>query len=289
MSFFAHCGMRMRKKHSQVCTKRTKIYRNMKLIIVGAGNIGGAVACGLLEKNSVKASDVSIVDVNESRLKEMAAQYAGIRVSSSNEDRDAWVKESDVVIVAVKPWLVDEVIGGIAASLTGKQSLCVIAAGVDFKQIDAQLKTKVASFRVMPNTAMTIGESMTLISSQRATKEQEEQVMWIFNNLGKAVLIPENMQGAATSVCSCGIAYALRYLRAAVEGAVEMGFRADVAHEMVAQTMKGAAELILKNHSHAEAEIDKVCTPGGWTIKGLNEMEAQGFTNSVIKGITINK
>ena len=95
--------------------------------------------------------------------------------------------------------------------------------------------------------------------------------------------------GAATSVASCGIAYALRYLRAATEGAVELGFRADEAQQIVAQTMKGAAELILKNsESHAEVEIDKVCTPGGWTIKGLNEMEANGFSNAVIKGLKAN-
>ena len=144
-------------------------------------------------------------------------------------------------------------------------------------------------FRVMTNTAMVIGESMTLISSEDATKDQENFVVELFNKLGKAVIIPEKMMGAATSVASCGIAYALRYLRAATEGAVELGFRADEAQQIVAQTMKGAAELILKNsESHAEVEIDKVCTPGGWTIKGLNEMEANGFSNAVIKGLKAN-
>ncbi len=261
----------------------------MKLAIIGGGNIGGAVATGLLKKGSVKAQDMTVVDVDKAKLEAMAGEYAGLNTACDDDKRNDAVKNADITIVAVKPWLVDSVLGGIADCLTEGKTLCVIAAGVDFKQINGNLKHTIAAFRVMPNTAMMIGESMTLISSENASKEQEEQVMWIFNQLGKAVLIPENMQGAATSVCSCGIAYALRYLRAATEGAVEMGFRADIAHEMVAQTMLGAAELILKNHSHPEVEIDKVCTPGGWTIKGLNEMEAQGFSNSIIKGITINK
>ncbi len=261
----------------------------MKIVIIGAGNIGGAVATGLLQQGSALAQDLSIVDVDIEKLQSLERQYPGLTTTSDIARRSALISASDLVIVAVKPWLVNEILDGIDGALSDDKMLCVIAAGVDFQQIDAHVTKKLATFRVMPNTAMTIAESMTLISSSRAAKEQEEKVLSLFNCLGKAVLIPENMQGAATSVCSCGIAYALRYLHAAAEGAVEMGFRADLAYEMVAQTMKGAAELILKNGGHPEAEIDKVCTPGGWTIKGLNEMEKQGFSNSVIKGITVNK
>ena len=141
---------------------------------------------------------------------------------------------------------------------------------------------------MIPNIAILLSESMTLIASQNATKTQEEYVVNLFSQLGKALLIPENMMASATSVASCGIAYALRYLRAATEGAVELGFNAGVASQIVAQTLKGAAELILQNNSHPEVEIDKVTTPGGWTIKGLNEMEAHGFTNAVIKGLKAN-
>jgi pyrroline-5-carboxylate reductase len=142
-------------------------------------------------------------------------------------------------------------------------------------------------FRVMPNTAIAKGESMTLVSSENASKAQEAIVLQLFGALGKAVLIEEKLMGAATSVASCGIAYALRYLRAAVAGAVELGFRADVATEIVAQTMKGAVSLV-EDGAHPEVEIDRVCTPGGWTVKGLNEMEANGFTNAVIKGLKAN-
>lgn len=121
-----------------------------------------------------------------------------------------------------------------------------------------------------------------------ASKEQEAEVLNMFNQLGLAIAVPENMMGAFTSVSSCGIAYALRFVRAMAQGAVELGVKPDQAHEVVAQTMIGAAQLILQNKSNPESEIDKVTTPGGWTIKGLNAMEANGFSNAVIQGVKAN-
>lgn len=257
----------------------------MKIAIIGTGNIGGAVAKGLL-KDHFAAQNLIIVDLNLSVLEEFKSLN-----NSLNTTTDAvWAtSQADMVILAVKPWLVDTLLSQIQSSLTKDKIFVCIAAGVDFSMIKKYVNNGMPIFRVMPNTAMVIGESMTLISSEDATKDQENFVVELFNKLGKAVIIPEKMMGAATSVASCGIAYALRYLRAATEGAVELGFRADEAQQIVAQTMKGAAELILKNsESHAEVEIDKVCTPGGWTIKGLNEMEANGFSNAVIKGLKAN-
>lgn len=266
----------------QVKNKKNKF---MKIAIIGTGNIGGAVAKGLL-KDHFAAQNLIIVDLNLSVLEEFKSLN-----NSLNTTTDAvWAtSQADMVILAVKPWLVDTLLSQIQSSLTKDKIFVCIAAGVEFSMIKKHVNNGMPIFRVMPNTAMVIGESMTLISSEDATKDQENFVVELFNKLGKAVIIPEKMMGAATSVASCGIAYALRYLRAATEGAVELGFRADEAQQIVAQTMKGAAELILKNsESHAEVEIDKVCTPGGWTIKGLNKMEANGFSNAVIKGLKAN-
>ena len=126
---------------------------------------------------------------------------------------------------------------------------------------------------------------MTLIASHHASKEQEQLLLDIFNELGAAMLVDEGLIAAGTSLASCGIAYALRYIRAAMEGGVELGFRADDAKRIVMQTMRGAADILAANGTHPEAEIDRVTTPGGLTIKGLNAMEAAGFTNSVIEGL----
>jgi pyrroline-5-carboxylate reductase len=258
----------------------------MKISIIGAGNIGGAVARGLLKSKFIAPKDLSITDVDDNKLKAFKNAYAGLVVNKNGREA---VEAADIVILAVKPWLVEPVLSGITDALTAKKIFICIAAGITCETLSNILNAPMPLFRVMPNTAMMIGESMTFISSQDASKEQEQLVLDIFSKLGKATMIEEKLMNPATSVASCGIAYALRYLRAAVEGAVELGFRADEAHKIVAQTMIGAAQLVLQNNSHPEEEIDKVTTPGGWTIKGLNEMEAHGFTNSVIKGLQINK
>jgi pyrroline-5-carboxylate reductase len=258
----------------------------MQIAIIGLGNIGSAIANGLLSSNAIAATNLTVSDINQDNLKALKSTYPDISTTSNNKEA---VAKSDVIIVAVKPWLVQPVLSELSDILTAEKLLVSIAAGIDFEFISNIITAPdISMFRVMPNTAISINESMTLIASKNAEAKEEKLVLDLFSKLGKAVLIEEPMMGAATSVASCGIAYALRYLRAASEGAVELGFKADVATTLVAQTMKGAAELILKNNSHPEVEIDKVTTPGGWTIKGLNEMEAYGFTNAVIKGLKAN-
>ena len=140
-------------------------------------------------------------------------------------------------------------------------------------------------FRVMPNTAIAIQESMTCISHHHANEVQMKFVADVFNQLGKTVIIEENLMDAATVLGACGTAYAMRYIRANIQGGIEIGFSAKVASLIAAQTVKGAAELLLKMNTHPEQEIDKVTTPKGCTIAGLNEMEHQGFSSSLIKGI----
>lgn len=258
----------------------------MQIAIIGAGNIGGAVAKGLLASKSISSDSLIISDIEQKNLDAIKTIDAGVKTTTDNKEA---ASKADYVILAVKPWLVQPVLFDLSPVIDDDAVLISIAAGIDFEFLSHTLDKDISMFRVMPNTAISLNESMTLIASQNASKAQEDFVLDLFSKLGKSVLIGESMMGPATSVASCGIAYALRYLRAATEGAVELGFRADVATEIVAQTMKGAVELILQNHSHPEMEIDKVTTPGGWTIKGLNEMEAYGFTNAVIKGLKANQ
>ena len=130
---------------------------------------------------------------------------------------------------------------------------------------------------------------MTFVSSCNATHEQEELVVNLFNELGSAMLIEENLMTAGTALASSGIAFAMRYIRASSEGGVELGFYPDQAKEIVLKTVKGAVDLLLANKSNPETEIDKVTTPGGITIRGLNEMELAGFTPSVIRGLKASK
>jgi pyrroline-5-carboxylate reductase len=137
----------------------------------------------------------------------------------------------------------------------------------------------------MPNTAIAIQESITCMCTRNILPDQQSYVEDIFNQLGRAVTIDEKLMDAATVLGACGIAYALRFIRANIQGGIEIGFDAATATLIAAQTVKGAAELLIQTGRHPEQEIDKVTTPKGCTIAGLNEMEHQGFSSSLIKGI----
>lgn len=257
----------------------------MKLAFIGAGNMGGAIVRGLYATKAYQASELFVADASEATLEGISAVDLAISVSTDNK---TVAKDADYVVIAVKPWLVDTVLADIKPVLKKGQPIISIAAGVELSHIKTVLGEGFPLFRVLPNTAVAMLAGMNFVCSLDATKESEDFVLSMFKLLGQAIIIPEKQMSAFTSVSSCGIAYALRYLRAATEGAVELGIRPDIAQEVIAQTMIGAAQLILHNKTNAEAEIDKVTTPGGWTIKGLNAMEEHGFTNAVIKGIKAN-
>jgi len=256
---------------------------SLKISIIGAGNMGGAIARGLAKGSLIAASNISISDVSESYLAAIKALQPKIVTYTSNVEV---IKDADIIIIAVKPWLVEAIAAEIEKKLDYKKQIIVsVAAGIDFSKLVDFFDTDATLFRVIPNTAIDVLQSLSTISAQNANREQIDTVINLFNELGKTFLVPESQLNAFMSLSSCGIAYAFRYIRAAMEGGVEIGIHPNVAKEVVLQTLRGAIELIEANESHPEVEIDKVTTPGGITIKGLNEMEANGFTNAVIRGL----
>jgi pyrroline-5-carboxylate reductase len=251
-----------------------------KIAIIGGGNLGSAIAEGLLKSKFCKPADIIVTKRNISTLKHL--QQKGIKVSSDNA---AAVRNSELVILAVKPFQVSEVLDGLKKELSARHVLVSVITGVSVKDIQGIVKKKMPVFRAMPNTAIAIQQSMTCISHSDATAQQVDFVKEIFAVLGKVVAIDEKLMDAATVLGACGTAFALRYIRANIQGGIEIGFDAVTASLIAAQTVKGAAELLLQKGSHPEQEIDKVTTPQGCTIAGLNEMEHQGFSSSLIKGI----
>lgn len=254
----------------------------MKIAIIGAGAMGGATAEGLLNSNLLNASDITISDPGKRILDKFA-----LKGTSITTDNQAAITEADVVMVFVKPWLVQQVLTGIRPVFKPQQQcLIVIAAGVSSAQIAEWMGfTQEAFFLCIPNIAIAQRQSMTFLVPIRATDEETNQVKILFDELGKTILTDEQHLAAGTTLASCGIAYAMRYIRAAAEGGVELGFKADDAKRIVMQTIKGAIGLLEETGMHPEAAIDLVTTPGGVTIKGLNEMEHAGFTSAVIKGL----
>ena len=217
----------------------------MKITIIGAGNMGGAIARGFAAKKVFAAKDITCCDRSDATLDGLKKDVPGIGTSKENAQA---VKGADIVLFAVKPWILPSAVEEVKAALDYKKQLIIsIAAGVGLDKL-AELFDK---------------------------KGEKPQVVYLIPNIAVDA--------------SCGIAYVFRYIRANVEGGVEMGFYPKDAQEIVLGTIKGAVELLLAHGSHPEQEVDKVTTPGGITIKGLNAMEEAGFTNAVIKGLKAGK
>jgi pyrroline-5-carboxylate reductase len=205
---------------------------------------------------------------------------------SVTNDNGVAVAGADIVCVCVKPWLVERVLLGIKDELdASKQILVVIAAGVASAKIREWLPECPPLMLCIPNIAIAQLASMTFLVPVTTTAEQTKVVKNIFDEMGHTIITDEQHLPAGTTLASCGIAYAMRYIRAAAEGGVELGFRADDAKNIVMQTVMGAVKLLEASGLHPEAAIDLVTTPGGVTIKGLNEMEHAGFTSAVIRGL----
>lgn len=248
------------------------------IAIIGAGNMGGAVALGLMRF----AADISLT-VTTAHAETLAKYEAlGIAVTLDNALAS---RLADIIILGVKPWLVQPVLAEIGPFLRGKVLLS-LAAGIPSSQLADSLAEAgvLAAYTVIPNLAAEIGESMTFATP--VVGRADDLVLSLFNTIGKTRIVDERQLRAGMMVASCGTAFALRYARAAMEGGVQLGLYPQEALEAVYQTMRGAVDLAEAHDSHPEAEIDRVTTPGGITIRGLNAMEEAGFTASVIAGLT---
>jgi len=251
-----------------------------KIAIIGGGNLGTSIIKGLLGTGDFKAGDIIISEIRERRRTYLSD--AGFQVTKDNRKA---VSESNLIIIAVKPQQVNDLLDDISKSINKeKHIISYTVSGLGINEIENKLGD-LPIFRLMPNTAIEIGESMTCISYKNGNKQIAESVISLFEKLGKTIVINEELMGAATVLGACGIAYALRYMRAASQGGIEIGFSAEVSQLITAQTLKGASKLILESSNHPEREIDKVTTPQGITISGLNEMEHQGFSSALIKGL----
>ena len=252
-----------------------------KIAILGGGNIGKAIAKGLLASGKFPAKNLVVTDLNLAYLEDLKAD--GIAVTKDNIKA---VRSSEIVILCVQPTQVTDLIAEIKDAIDpDKQIVAFVIAAYEVNDIRELIGKPVNVVRVMPNTAIAIRESMTCLSTHEGGESAMEKIKAIFDHLGTTMVIREKLMGAATILGACGIAYFLRFIRAASQGGIQVGFHADEAQLIAAQTARGAASLLLQTGNHPEDEIDKVTTPRGCTIAGLNEMEHFGLSSAVIKGI----
>lgn len=255
-----------------------------KVTIIGSGNIGLSLAKGLVKSAFASAAEITLTRRNLNALAEEASQ--GFSVSNDNK---AAVKGADIIVFAVLPQQLKKVLVEVAPEIDKKNQIFVsIVSGVSCADLRAVLGDDATVVRAMPNTAIAIGQSMTCIASDHASEGSLAEVERMFETVGSVVIINEDLMTSATALCACGIAFFLRAIRAASQGGVEIGFHAHDALKMAVQTAKGAADLLLHTNAHPEGEIDKVTSPKGCTIAGLNEMEHHGFSSAFIKGIKLS-
>jgi pyrroline-5-carboxylate reductase len=254
------------------------------LAILGGGNLGKALALGWVQAGRFSPGQIMITRRQADKLGALAD--AGYSVGFDNSKA---VREARSVVIAVQPQQVTSVLVEIVDALDpDRHQLISVVSGISVGEIRNIIGKPVPVVRAMPNTAVTIGESMTCLSAAEGESDALAETRKLFDLVGRTLVIPEELMIPATVLCACGVAFFLRSVRAASQGGIEIGFHPEEALLLAAQTAKGAAALLLGEGSHPESQIDRVTTPRGCTIAGLNEMEHQGFSSAMIKGILVS-
>jgi len=251
---------------------------NNIIAVLGAGNIGLSIAEGLSKSSNDK------IIITRRKIDNISVLKNKNLIPEKNNKKA--VLAASIVIIAVQPMQTKKLLNEIKDCIDIKKHIIIsVVTGFGFNELQSVLGKEVAIFRAMPNIAISIQESMTCISSINASKKQVNLILSIFDKLGKSIIIDDELMNSATVLAACGVAFSLRFIRAASQGGIEIGFDANIAQQIAAQTIKGAASLLLADGLHPEKEIDKVTTPKGCTIAGLNEMEHNGFSSALIKGL----
>ena len=251
----------------------------MKIAIIGAGNLGLSIAKGILHSNG--ATSMYLTKRNVAQVQEFE-KYGNVTVTSNNREA---VAASDILIFAVQPGHFEGILLDIKDLLTDKHVVISTITGFSIQRMESLIGNHQYIIRSMPNTAISVGQSMTCLCSNELGRKRIELAKAIFNRMGHSLEIPEEQMQAATVICASGIAFWMRLIRATTQGAIQLGFDAKEAQELAMHTCNGAAALLIESGNHPEQEIDRVTTPKGCTIEGLNEMEHQGLSSSLIQGI----
>jgi len=261
-----------------------------QIAILGGGNIGTAIARGLIASGRYAPGQIIITRRRSQLLNPLGR--LGFVILTDNPEA---VRRAEVVIIAVTPQQLGALLQEIRSALVpARHTVISVVTGVSIASISKHIGQGVPIVRAMPNTAIAIGESMFCLAAPAGAggaggadraSDSLEVATSIFDAVGTTLVIDEEQMIPATALCACGVAFFLRAIRAASQGGIQIGFNAAEALAMAAQTARGAASLLLTLGNHPEMEIDKVTTPRGCTIAGLNLMEHQGFSSAMIKGI----
>ncbi len=264
--------------------KKASESSSVSLAILGGGNLGQALARGLVRSGTLPPERIHVTRRRPDGLEGLASE--GFPVGTDNP---AAIAGGGTILIAVQPQQIAELLDEIRGDLDpDRHKVISVVSGVTVAQLREMIPTPVQVVRAMPNTAVSIGESMTCLSADPESTDALDDAEALFKGVGLTLRIEDEMMVGATALCACGIAFFLRSVRAASQGGIEIGFHPEDALLLAAQTARGAASLALRDNQHPESEIDRVTTPRGCTIAGLNEMEHQGFSSAMIKGFVLS-
>ncbi|NNK89331.1 MAG: pyrroline-5-carboxylate reductase [Saprospiraceae bacterium] len=251
------------------------------IAIIGCGNLGKAILHGLVEDEHISATNLYATKRHPEDIESFRS--SGVKISNDNHEA---VKSSEILVFGLKPYTILNVLEELKDNLDPSRHIVVsLATGISIRQIKDVIGMEIPVVRAMPNTASDVMESLTCLCTESENPEILAKVQYVFDCIGTTIVIDENLMESATVLGACGIAYVLRFIRAMIQGGIQIGFDSVTASKIVTQTVKGASELLIQRKNHPEFEIDKVTTPRGCTIVGINEMEHNGFSSALIKGL----
>ena len=254
----------------------------MVLALIGCGNMGQAMVRGFLQKNLLTGSDLRLFDSDHNKLLEFAGQVSATACESSA----AAVEGADVVLLAVKPQVIENAVSAFAPKVPENAILVSIAAGVSISRLRRMMQPNIALARVMPNTPAMVGSAVSAVCYDRASHLQKQQVESLLNSCGLVFPVQEKLMDAVTGLSGSGPAYVMLIIEAMADAGVLEGLPRDMAIRMAAMTLLGSARLVLDSGLHPAVLKDQVCSPGGTTIEAVKVLEEHGLRASLINAVS---
>jgi pyrroline-5-carboxylate reductase len=253
------------------------------LAVVGGGKMGEAIVRGLLATGTIQVANVTIAEPSSTRREALTSAY-GVRCVEDGSK----ALPADAVLLAVKPQIADAVVGGLSDSLAGALVISIVA-GFSCARLESLMPGGTAVVRVMPNTPAMVGEGMAVVSGgHEASGEQVGLVRDLFAQIGRALILDERHQNAATAISGSGPAYFALIIDALARAGVRQGLPRDTAQELAVQTMLGTARMLDETGMHPSVLIDGVSSPGGTTIAAIEVLEAHGLRAAFAEAVAAN-
>jgi len=258
------------------------LLKDVKLALVGAGQMGGALLKGFIESEKLSAQNILVCEPNEKRANQLRQEF-GLRVA---RDSKSAIKECNVVLLAIKPQIVDSVLDEIKGALDKEKTLISIAAGISTDHILKKVNKNIPIVRVMPNTPALIGKGISVISQGKYATESSMKIAdELLSTVGEVILLDEKYQNQSTAINGSGPAYVFLFAEALIDAGVKSGLPRNISTKLVIETIIGSALLLKETKKHPAVLKDMVTSPGGTTIAALEAFEGGGLRGITFKAV----